>query len=60
MQFIYEKTGFEFKLEVEQDDPKLIPMKVYSLDLKKGIILKIDFVQDFTKNLKKGKQRWTS
>lgn len=56
MRFISEKTKFKFKLEAEQDDPKLIPMKVYSLDLKKGLILKIDFVQDFEKNLKKIKK----
>ena len=46
MRFISDKTGFKFKLEAEQDDPKLIPMKVYSLDLKKGTVLKIDFVRE--------------
>ena len=53
MNFISKETGFNFKLEAEQDDPKLIPMKVYYLELKKGNILKIDFVQDFEKNIKK-------
>lgn len=53
MNFIVKLTGFKFKLEAEQDDPKLIPMKVYFLELKKGSILKIDFVQDFKQNLKK-------
>ena len=52
MNFIAKLTGFKFKLEAEQDDPKLIPMKVYFLELKKGCILKIDFVQDFQKNIK--------
>ena len=51
--FVYKECGFEFKLEAEQDDPKLIPMKVYSLGLKKQCVLKIDFVQDFEKNIKR-------
>jgi len=50
--FISNETGFNFKLDAEQDDPKLIPMKVYFLELKKGCVLKIDFVQDFQKNIK--------
>ena len=53
MSFIIKKTGFEFKLEAEQDDPDLIPMTVYSLGLKRGCVLKIDFVQDFEKNIKR-------
>lgn len=53
MNLISELTGFKFKLEAEQDDPKLIPMKIYSLGLKRGCVLKIDFVQDFMKNLRK-------
>jgi predicted nucleotidyltransferase component of viral defense system len=52
MDFIYRETGFNFKLDAEQDDPKLIPMKVYFLELKKGCVLKIDFVRDFQKNIK--------
>lgn len=52
MNFIAKLTGFKFKLEAEQDDPKLIPMKVYLLELKKRCVLKIDFVQDFQKNIK--------
>jgi len=52
MDFISKETGFNFKLDAEQDDPKLIPMKVYFLELKKGCVLKIDFVQDFQKNIK--------
>lgn len=53
MNFIAEKTGFNFKIGAEQDDPKLVPMKVYFLELKKKSILKIDFVQDFEKTIKK-------
>ena len=53
MSFVSKETGFNFKLEAEQDDPKLIPMKVYFLELKKGCVLKIAFVQDFEKNIKK-------
>ncbi len=53
MNFVSRETGFEFKLETEQDDPKLIPMKVYFLELKKACVLKIDFVQDFEKNIKR-------
>lgn len=52
MGFISKETGFSFKLDAEQDDPKLIPMRVYSLELKKRCILKIDFVRDFRKNIK--------
>lgn len=53
MNFISKETGFAFKLEAEQDSPGLIPMKVYFLGLKKGDVLKIDFVQDFQKNIKR-------
>ena len=53
MDFVSKESGFEFKLEACQDDPKLIPMKVYSLGLKKRCVLKIDFVQDFEKNIKR-------
>lgn len=52
MGLISNLAGFKFKLEAEQDDPKLIPMRVYSLGLKRGYVLKIDFVQDFVKNIK--------
>lgn len=50
LSFIAKETGFSFKLEAEQDDVKLVPMKVYFLKLKKGV-LKIDFVQDFESNI---------
>lgn len=51
--FVSKETNFKFKLEAEQDDPKLIPMRVYSLGLKRGCVLKIDFVQDFQENIKR-------
>lgn len=53
MSFVSKATGFNFRLEAEQDDPKLIPLRVYFLELKKGAVLKIDFVQDFQKNIKR-------
>jgi predicted nucleotidyltransferase component of viral defense system len=53
MNFVSKETSFDFKLEAEQNKPDLIPMKVYSLELKKKYILKIDFVQDYEKNIKK-------
>ena len=34
----------------------MIPMKVYSLELKKGLVLKLDFVQDFADNIKEVKK----
>ncbi len=53
MKFVSKKTGFDFKLEAEQNDPELIPMKVYFLQLEKNNVLKIDFVQDFQENIKR-------
>ena len=53
MNYVSKTTGFSFKLEAEQNDPTLVPMKVYYLELKKRNILKIDFVQDFNKNINK-------
>jgi len=55
MKFVSEKTGFYFRLEAEQDNPKLIPMKVYSLQLKRGQVLKVDIVRDYHKNFRKVK-----
>ena len=51
MAYIAKETGFQYKLDDEQDDPKLIPMKVYSMTLKGGWALKIDFVKDYTDNI---------
>lgn len=55
MDFIARETGFSFKLDSQQDMPGLVPMKVYFFELKGGAVLKIDFVQDFVKNIKKPK-----
>ena len=52
MRYIKSETGFSFILESEQSDPKFIPMKIYSLNIKKGRVLKIDFVEDYLKNIK--------
>ncbi len=53
MSFVSKESGFDFRLEAEQDDPELIPMKVYYLGLRRRCVLKIDFVQDFEKNIKR-------
>jgi predicted nucleotidyltransferase component of viral defense system len=55
MSFISQETGFDFKLEIEQKDPMLVPMKVYFLELEHKCVLKIDFVRDFMSNIKKVK-----
>lgn len=47
---ISETAGYRFHLE--QSDPRLVPMKIYTLEVGKGIFLKVDFVQDFTRNLR--------
>lgn len=51
MKFIAEETGFKYQLDAVQDNLKLVPMKVYSMELKHKLVLKIDFVQDYIKNL---------
>lgn len=52
MKFIAKETGFDYQLDSAQDDRKLIPMKVYFLELKDKQVLKIDFVKDFVENIK--------
>jgi len=52
MAYIAKGTGFTYKLDDEQDSPKLIPMKVYSMQLKGEWALKIDFVKDYTDNIR--------
>ena len=51
MAFIAQETGFDYQLDAVQNDPKLIPMKVYFMELKDKQVLKIDFVKDFKKNI---------
>lgn len=52
MKFIAEETGFDYQLDAVQDDPKLVPMKIYFMELKDKHVLKIDFVKDYVKNIK--------
>jgi len=56
IKFISQKIGSPFHLQEEQDNPRLVPMKIYTLKLKGGEELKIDFVKDFAKNLGKVKK----
>ena len=51
MGFIKNLTGNSFHLEREQTDPKLVPLKIYYLQLDEDTVLKIDFVSDFHKNI---------
>ncbi|MDP2654368.1 MAG: nucleotidyl transferase AbiEii/AbiGii toxin family protein [Candidatus Omnitrophota bacterium] len=51
MKFIKEETGFDYRLDAMQDDPSLIPMKVYFMELKNNHVLKIDFVKDYVANM---------
>ena len=51
MRYIKKETGFSYQLDAVQDDPRLIPMKVYFMELKHNCVLKIDFVRDFTENI---------
>ncbi|MBF0522877.1 MAG: nucleotidyl transferase AbiEii/AbiGii toxin family protein [Candidatus Omnitrophica bacterium] len=55
MKFVAEATGFDYQLDAVQDDPKLIPMKVYFMELKDKQVLKIDFVKDYIENIKQVK-----
>jgi len=51
MKYIAAETGFDYQLDTQQDDPKLIPMKVYFMELKDKQVLKIDFVKDYVENV---------
>src|SRR3989338_7214870 len=51
MNFISQKTCFTYHFESEQTKPGLIPMRVYFLQLKGEQTLKVDFVQDFSRNI---------
>lgn len=46
MEHVSRETGYKHELKREQEGGKLIPMKVYELDLKNEITLKVDIVQD--------------
>ncbi len=51
MAFIAKETGFDYQLDAVQDEAKLVPMKVYFMELKDKQVLKIDFVKDFKENI---------
>lgn len=53
MNFITRETGYPFKFDSQQNRSGMVPMTVYFLELKNGTVLKIDFVQDFAKNIKR-------
>lgn len=52
MRYIKKETGFSYQLDSVQDDPKLVSMAVYFMELKNKQVLKIDFVRDFAENIK--------
>ena len=51
MQMISKTTGYEHKLVFEQKDSKFLPLRMYELELKKGMKLKVDMVQDPYQNI---------
>ncbi len=51
IQMVSKETGYTNKLIIEQKDPKLLPLRMYELDLKKDIKLKVDIVHDPYKNI---------
>lgn len=51
MKFITKKTGYPFQLVFEQDSPKLLPIKMYTLAIGRGLTLKVDIVQDPYRNI---------
>jgi len=51
MAFIAKETGFDYQLDAEEKRPKMVPLKVFFLELKDKQVLKIDFVKDFKENL---------
>lgn len=56
MQFVTGKTRYPSQLVFEQDKPKLLPIKMYTLVLDHGLTLKVDVVQDPYKNIQKIKK----
>lgn len=51
IKMVSRETGYTEKLIIDQKDPKRLPLRMYELELKKGLILKIDMVQDPYKNI---------
>ena len=53
MKYIQEKTKYTFSLINELNEPELVPLKSFQLAIKGDHLLKIDFVCDFTQNIRK-------
>jgi len=53
MQYISKKTRYDYTLVFEQNKKKLLPLRMYELVLDRNLKLKIDFVHDPFKNIKK-------
>lgn len=51
MKFVAEKTDYSFQLVFAQDSPKLLPIKMYTLAIGRGLALKVDIVQDPYRNI---------
>jgi predicted nucleotidyltransferase component of viral defense system len=51
MKFVTKKTDYSFQLVFEQDSPKLLPIKMYTLAIGHGLTLKVDIVQDPYRNI---------
>ena len=56
MKFIAEKTEYPFQLVFEQDNPKLLPIKMYTLSIRNSLTLKVDIVQDPYRNIRRIKK----
>jgi len=55
MDFIASETGHSFQLDSEEDQPGLVPMKVFFLELQNKVFLKIDLFRILLKILKMSK-----
>lgn len=51
MNFVAKKTRYPYQLVFEQDSPKLLPIKMYTLAIGHGVTLKVDIVQDPYRNI---------
>ena len=52
MKFVTQKTDYPFQLVFEQDNPKLLPIKMYTLAIGHDLPLKVDIVQDPYENIR--------
>ena len=46
---IKQRTGFKYQLIEAETRKKYLPMAIYEFEIRKGLILKVDFVKDVTK-----------